>query len=154
MDCTYKEVAVLGKTELLKRKATINGWLKRHGNPLADSKEKVEVEMAGRSVLCPNETNALMSNIYQQNLIDIDVMLAKVADGSFKNCSDCGNPIPIERLATITEPGTNSLPLRCNSCQQAYAALNNRKMRPAIGYTLPAHTHRVPATKVSRAPIF
>jgi DnaK suppressor protein len=45
-------------------------------------------------------------------LANVEQVLARIADGSYGDCADCGNPIPYERLAAY--PAAR----RCVACQE------------------------------------
>ena len=50
----------------------------------------------------------------QEELMAIDAARARIADGSYGECADCGVPIPVERLEA--QPTA----LRCVACQTRY----------------------------------
>ncbi len=50
----------------------------------------------------------------QEELMAIDAARARIADGSYGECVECGQPIPVERLKA--QPTA----LRCVACQTRY----------------------------------
>ena len=50
----------------------------------------------------------------QEELMAIEAARGRMADGSYGECTDCGKPIPVERLKA--QPAA----LRCVPCQTAY----------------------------------
>ncbi len=63
-----------------------------------------------------------------QELRDIDAALIRIAEGSYGLCTDCGQPISIERLEAYPTA------MRCLECQQAYEAY---KQSRHLGDTTP-----------------
>lgn len=61
-----------------------------------------------------------------QEIRDIDAALLRIAEGSYGECSDCAEPIAIERLAAY--PTTQ----RCIVCQEVYDRTYAHAGRPKL----------------------
>jgi DnaK suppressor protein len=61
-----------------------------------------------------------------QELVTLDAALARIADGSYGVCEDCGDDIPLERLHAA--PGAS----RCVRCQAIYEKTHSRPGEPTL----------------------
>lgn len=59
------------------------------------------------------EQDAAGTNLLQQQLNEIDQALAAIEDGTYGTCTNCGKPIPLERLEA--KPWA----MLCIDCQEA-----------------------------------
>lgn len=64
-----------------------------------------------------DEQNALIENAAQQRA-EVEAALARIEDGSYGSCVDCGQPIPDARLEVRPEAA------RCVADQEKYEAAN------------------------------
>ncbi|MBS0316177.1 MAG: TraR/DksA family transcriptional regulator [Proteobacteria bacterium] len=74
------------------------------------------------SYLQSAEVDTAQERLERDELAAIDAALQRLDNGSYGDCVDCGNPIPLPRL--MVQPGA----LRCAACQSAHEG--GRAQRP------------------------
>ena len=92
--------------------------------PLADSVGGViasipeDVDLA--QALSDRETSGILVHLLDENRAQVEHALARVKDGAYGLCEDCGQRIPTERLRY--QPAAT----RCVECQGRWDRLNGR----------------------------
>ena len=68
----------------------------------------------GATQLQMAEADSAQKQLERNELAEVEAALRRLDKGSYGDCSDCGGPIPLQRL--MVQPAA----LRCAACQTAY----------------------------------
>ena len=68
-------------------------------------------DRAGEGVSARDDISLALAQIQAETLQRIDAALARLADGRYGNCAECGTPIPSQRLRALP------FALRCLECE-------------------------------------
>jgi len=72
------------------------------------------------------DTDAAETNRDVRELQELDAAIERIADGSYGECADCGDDIPVARLRAY--PGA----VRCISCQSVYERTHRHPAEPSL----------------------
>ena len=100
------------------REATLQGEVRAANDDAAEAPEGLSAEGRDAVDIGDERVRTGMAHVDkqrdQEELMAIDAARARIADGSYGDCIDCGQPIPFERLKA--QPTA----LRCVPCQSRY----------------------------------
>jgi len=100
------------------REATLQGEVRAANDDGAEAPEALSAEGRDAVDIGDERVRTGMAHVDkqrdQEELMAIDAARARIADGSYGDCIDCGQPIPFERLKA--QPTA----LRCVPCQSRY----------------------------------
>ena len=100
------------------REATLQGEVRAANDEGAEAPEALSAEGRDAVDIGDERVRTGMAHVDkqrdQEELMAIDAARARIADGSYGDCIDCGQPIPFERLKA--QPTA----LRCVPCQSRY----------------------------------
>ena len=100
------------------REATLQGEVRAANDDAAEAPEGLSAEGRDAVDIGDERVRTGMAHVDkqrdQEELMAIDAARGRIADGSYGDCIDCGQPIPFERLKA--QPTA----LRCVPCQSRY----------------------------------
>jgi len=100
------------------REVTLQGEVRAANDEGAEAPEALSAEGRDAVDIGDERVRTGMAHVDkqrdQEELMAIDAARARIADGSYGDCIDCGQPIPFERLKA--QPTA----LRCVPCQSRY----------------------------------
>ena len=100
------------------REATLQGEVRAANDDGAEAPEALSAEGRDAVDIGDERVRTGMAHVDkqrdQEELMAIDAARGRIADGSYGDCIDCGQPIPFERLKA--QPTA----LRCVPCQSRY----------------------------------